>query len=113
MRRLTASAARPSACKLRHSKGRTPSSRVRRRPSTAFDKMSRTVVLKAHSLAGEAELARQQVEVVQARLFARTQVKMNDVGQIAAAETGVESQPRRFAVGDRADVADAVFFRAS
>src|SRR5262249_35146699 len=96
----------------RHSNRRTPSSRVSRRPSMAFDKMSRTVVLKAHSLAGEAKLARQHVEVVQARLFPRPQVKMNNVGQIAAAESRVAAQTRSFAVGDRANVSDAVFLRA-
>src|SRR5438874_12867705 len=57
--------------------------------------------------ARQAQLARQRVIVVQARLLARPQVEADDVSQVAAAEARVEAQARRLAVGNGADGAAA------
>src|SRR5262245_61447818 len=90
-RRLTASAARPSACTSRTSNSATPSSGVSRPPSTAFDKIRLTVELKIHPTPGQPKFTRQHVIVMQPRLFSRPQVKVDDVRQIAPAEPGIES----------------------
>src|SRR5438132_9512612 len=110
-RRQTASAARPSAIRSRQSNSATPSSNVSRSPSTAFCKMRVTVEVKAHPSPGQAQLAGQHIIVVQSRLLARAQVKVNDIAQVAPAKTGIQPEPRRFAMRDLADAGGAPAFR--
>src|SRR6516162_3637666 len=101
-RRVTVSAARPSAWKSVQSNRAQPSSKVRRRPSTALCKMLRTVEFKVHPTPGQAQLASQHVKVLQPRLLARAEVEAENVRQITPTEPSVEAQPRRLAMGDRA-----------
>src|SRR5207253_9581797 len=113
-RRQTASAARPSSASVGAApwasgvalaprpNSATPSSRVKRWPSTAFCKMCVTVELKVHSPACQPELAGQHVVMMQPGLFARAQVKVDDVGKVAAAEAGVQPKMRRIPLRDLA-----------
>src|SRR5262245_35853766 len=84
----------------RQSNSATPSSGVSRRPSTAFDKISLTVVVKAYPSAGQPKLAGHHAEMMQSGLFARPQVELDDRLQVAAAESRVEPQMRRLTLGD-------------
>src|SRR4051812_3294493 len=101
-RRQTASAARPRACRARHSKSARPSSGVSRPPSTAFCKVRVMVEVKGDPPAYQAQLAGQRVILLKAGLLARAQVKLNDVGKVAATEPGVQPKPRRLGLRDRA-----------
>src|SRR4051794_32292516 len=69
------------------------------------------VEFKIHPPACQSEFARQHVIMMQARQFARPQIKANDVRQIAAAKTSVEIEQRRFAVGNLAHVPAAAPLR--
>src|SRR5229473_1894833 len=115
IRRQTASAARPnSASGVASAPGvnnASPSSAVRRWPSTAFCKMCVTVELKIHSPARQAQLARQHVVMMQARLFARPKIIVNDVGKVSPAEAGVQPQERRLVLGNRPDPRTAAALR--
>src|SRR5262245_1720970 len=78
----------------------SPSSSVKRPPSTAFGKMGVIVELKIHSPACQSQLARQHIIVVQTRLLARAQVKMDDVAKVSTAKSRVQPQKRRFPLSD-------------
>src|SRR6266478_1990029 len=110
-RRHTASAALPSAIRSRQPNSATPSSKVSRSPSTALCKMCVTVEFKAHPSLGQAQLAGQHVIMMQPRLLTCVQVEVNDIGEIAPAKAGVQPQPRRLPMGDRADLRAAPAFR--
>src|SRR5262249_26273589 len=127
-----ASAARPSAIRSA-SKRASPSTGVSRPPSTAlsritgrYTRMSRPrssdiplsadtgggqVELQVDATPRQAQLASQHVIMVQSRLLARSQVKVDDVAEVATAEAGVQSQPRRFLVGNLPDPGKAAPLR--
>src|SRR5688572_11518583 len=79
---VTAWAERPRACRSRQLNSSTPSSNVRRWPSTAFDRMSRTVEVKVHPLRGQSEFAGQLVVPGQPGLLLRAQVEAENVTQV-------------------------------
>src|SRR5215203_5800522 len=101
-RRQTACAARPSLCRSRQAINSTPSSGVRRPPSTAFDKIRSMVADKGHPPGREAEFAREVVVPAQPGEFARAEVVLDDVGEVAAAVPRVEAEGRRLPLGDLA-----------
>src|SRR3954469_12103704 len=99
-REQTACAARPSRCRSRQRVSSTPSSKVRRPPSTAFDKTRSIVADKGHPRGGQAEGGGVAVEPVQPGDLTRAEVVVNDVRQVAATVPGVEAEVFRLAGGD-------------
>src|SRR5579884_3327092 len=62
--------------------------------------MRAMVVFKVHSSGRQSQFTSQRIEAAQAGLFTRSQVKVQNVRQITAAETGIQAQTRRFGIGN-------------